>query len=107
MARYSRRTARLLGAIEDAGAAVPEHLAGDDLPHFDFHPENVLVDASGAVTGVVDWDGASRSNGVLDLMTLRFDLAHRRSRSRRHRRRPAVAGLLGAHEPAPGRLVHP
>jgi Phosphotransferase enzyme family len=77
MARYDRRTARLLAAIEEAGAAVPEHLAGDDLTHFDFHPENVLVDASGAVTGVVDWDGASRSNGVLDLMTLRFDLAHR------------------------------
>lgn len=77
MARYSRGTARLLAAVQEAGAAVPEHLEGDDLVHFDFHPENVLVDASGAVTGVVDWDGASRSQGVLDLMTLRFDLANR------------------------------
>jgi Ser/Thr protein kinase RdoA (MazF antagonist) len=55
MARYDRRTARLLAAIEEPGAAVPERLDGDDLVHFDFHPENVLVDASGSVTGVVDW----------------------------------------------------
>jgi len=77
LARYDRRTARLLAVVEEIGAAVPEHLAGDDLVHFDFHPENVLVDAAGVVTGVVDWDGAGRSNGYLDLVTLRFDLAHR------------------------------
>jgi aminoglycoside phosphotransferase (APT) family kinase protein len=77
MAAYSRRTARLLAVIEQAGRAVPERLPGDDLVHFDFHPENVLVDGEGSVTGVVDWDGAARSDGALDLMTLRFDLAHR------------------------------
>jgi hypothetical protein len=77
LAHYDRRTARLLAEVEEIGAAVPEQLAGDDLVHFDFHPENVLVDAAGAVTGVVDWDGAGRSNGYLDLFTLRFDLARR------------------------------
>jgi hypothetical protein len=77
LARYDRRTARLLAAVEEAGAAVPERLAGDDLVHLDFHPENVLVDAAGAVTGVVDWDGAGRGDGYLDLFTLRFDLARR------------------------------
>jgi hypothetical protein len=77
MASYDRSTARLLAAIEEAGAALPEHLDGGDLAHCDFHPEDVLVDASGSVTGVVDWDGACRSDGVLDLMTLRFDLARR------------------------------
>jgi hypothetical protein len=77
LAHYDRRTARLLAEVEEIGAAVPERLAGDDLVHFDFHPENVLVDTAGAVTGVVDWDGAGRSNGYLDLFTLRFDLAHR------------------------------
>ncbi len=56
---------------------VPECLPGDDLVHFDFHPENVLVDPAGAVTGVVDWDGAGRSHGYFDLFTLRFDLARR------------------------------
>jgi hypothetical protein len=77
LASYDRRTARLLAAIEEIGAAVPEQLAGNDLVHFDFHPENVLVDAAGSVTGVVDWDGAGRGNGYLDLFTLRFDLARR------------------------------
>ena len=54
-----------LPGVEEIGAAVPGHLAGDDLVHFDFHPENVLADAAGAVTGVVDWDGASRGDGAL------------------------------------------
>ena len=77
MATYDQRTARLLAVIEQAGAELPEHLAGSDLVHFDLHPENVLVDEAGEVTGVVDWDGAARSNGALDLMTVRFDLARR------------------------------
>jgi Ser/Thr protein kinase RdoA (MazF antagonist) len=77
LAAYGRRTARLLAQIEEAGAAVPVHLAGTDLVHSDFHPENVLVDGAGTVTGVVDWDGAGRSNGYFDLYTLRFDLALR------------------------------
>lgn len=36
MASYDQRTAALLGQIEEAGAELPEHLAGDDLVHFDF-----------------------------------------------------------------------
>jgi hypothetical protein len=77
MASYDQRTAALLGQIEEAGAELPEHLAGDDLVHFDFHPGNMLVDRAGALTGLVDWDGAARADGTLDLMTLRFDLARR------------------------------
>jgi hypothetical protein len=77
MADYDRRTARLLAEIEAAGAELPERLAGDDLVHFDFHAGNVLVDQAGTVTGLVDWDGAARAHGALDLMTLRFDLARR------------------------------
>ncbi len=87
MARYSRRTARLLAAIEEVGVSVPAHLNGDDLAHYDFHSGNVLVDSEGTVTGVVDWDGASRGNGDLDLFTLRFDLA---------RRAPGLGMQLGA-----------
>jgi len=97
MASYDRRTARLLAVIEDAGAELPEHLVGDDLVHFDLHPENVLVDGVGEVTGVVDWDGAGRSDGALDLMTLRFDLARRAPELGRW-----VGGLL--RESAPSRL---
>jgi Ser/Thr protein kinase RdoA (MazF antagonist) len=87
MAGYDGRTARLLAEIEAAGAQLPEHLAGDDLVHFDFHPGNVLIDQAGTVTGVVDWDGAARAHGALDLMTLRFDLA---------RRAPDLGRWLGA-----------
>jgi Phosphotransferase enzyme family len=87
MAHYDRHTARLLDQIEEAGAELPERLPGDDLVHFDFHPDNVLVDQSGAVTGVVDWAGAARADGTLDLMTLRFDLA---------RRAPELGRALGA-----------
>jgi hypothetical protein len=77
MASYDPRTAQLLAVIEEAGAGLPEHLTGEDLVHFDLHPENVLADETGEVTGVVDWDGAARSDRALDLMTLRFDLARR------------------------------
>jgi len=100
MASYDRRTARLLAAIEKAGAELPEQLAGEDLVHFDLHPENVLVDDTGEVTGVVDWDGAARSDGALDLMTLRFDLARRAPEDGRW-----VAGLLRESVPEPVRLA--
>jgi aminoglycoside phosphotransferase (APT) family kinase protein len=43
--------------------------------HMDFHPGNVLVDRTGAVTGIVDWDGAGRGDHRFALVTLRFDLA--------------------------------
>jgi hypothetical protein len=77
LARYDRRTVRLLADVEKIGLEVPGSLVGDDLVHFDFHPENVLVDDGGTVTGVVDWDGVAASNGDFDLYTLRFDLAWR------------------------------
>ncbi|HZE33852.1 MAG TPA: aminoglycoside phosphotransferase family protein [Actinoallomurus sp.] len=77
LADYDRRTADLLAAIREIGVTTHDHLCGDDLVHFDFHPENVLVDASGAMTGVIDWDAACRGNGDFDLITLRFDLARR------------------------------
>ncbi|NBE98297.1 aminoglycoside phosphotransferase [Nonomuraea sp. KC401] len=74
---YDGRTRRLLGEVEEIGRAFPDVLQGDDLVHVDFHPENVLVDARGTVTGVIDWDGAARGDGDFDLVTLRFDLAGR------------------------------
>jgi Phosphotransferase enzyme family len=75
MASYDKATARLLAAVEEIGAAEPDCLAGVDLVHFDFHPENVLVTRSGRISGVVDWDGANRSDSTFDLFTLRFVLA--------------------------------
>jgi hypothetical protein len=72
LAGHDRRTARLLSWIEAVGAASPPAMAGDDLVHLDFHPGNVLVDGSGAVTGIIDWDGAARGDRRFDLVTLRF-----------------------------------
>jgi len=80
LASYDRRTARVLDWVHDVGAD-RDTADGDDLLHLDFHPANVLTDATPdggtAITGVVDWDGAARGDGRIDLVTLRLDLALR------------------------------
>jgi hypothetical protein len=73
LATYSERSVRLLDWIHQVGAT-GSAMVGDDLVHLDFHPGNVLVD-SGRVTGVIDWDGATRGDRHFDLVTLRFMLA--------------------------------
>jgi hypothetical protein len=73
LAAHSARSARLLGWIHEVGAE-GSAMIGDDLVHLDFHPGNVLVDR-GRLTGVIDWDGATRGDRHLDLVTLRFTLA--------------------------------
>ncbi len=75
LAQYDDRTRRLLDVIRRIGTASPHRMAGDDLVHLDFHAGNVLVDRTGAVTGVVDWDGVARGDHRFALVTLRFDLA--------------------------------
>jgi aminoglycoside phosphotransferase (APT) family kinase protein len=40
--------------------------AGDRLLHLDLHPFNVLVDAGGAVTGVLDWANTAAGHPDLD-----------------------------------------
>ena len=81
---YDNRTRSLLDQVEEIGRAFPDTLEGDDLVHTDFHPENVLVDATGTVTGVIDWDGVTRGDADFDLFTLHFDLAHRSPALRVH-----------------------
>ncbi|SDH71114.1 phosphotransferase family protein [Nonomuraea jiangxiensis] len=93
---YDGRTRRLLDQVEEVGRAFPDTLEGDDLVHTDFHPENVLIDAEGTVTGVIDWDGATRGDAGFDLFTLGFDLAHRA---------PHLAPDLHAIVPSPVLLV--
>jgi hypothetical protein len=73
LAAYSDRTRRLLDRIHEAGATGSQ-MIGDDLTHMDFHPGNVLI-SDGRLTGVVDWDGATRGDRHFDLVTLRFWLA--------------------------------
>ena len=71
---HSPRTAALLERIHEVGAESGTVMAGDDLVHMDFHPGNVLVDG-GRLSGLVDWDGATRGDRHLDLVTLQFWLA--------------------------------
>ena len=75
LAQYDERTRRLLDLVRRIGTGHASRMAGDDLVHLDFHPGNVLVDRTGTVTGVVDWDGIGRGDHRFALVTLRFDLA--------------------------------
>jgi phosphotransferase family enzyme len=75
LAQYDDRTRRLLDLVRRIGAGHANRMAGDDLVHLDFHAGNVLVDRTGAVTGIVDWDGVGRGDHAFALVTLRFDLA--------------------------------
>jgi len=76
LADYSPRSAALLERVHAVGAESGSVMVGDDLVHLDFHPGNVLVDG-GRVTGLIDWDGATRGDRHFDLVTLRFWLTGR------------------------------
>ncbi|MFF0263954.1 phosphotransferase [Kribbella sp. NPDC004536] len=76
--RCDDRTRRLLGWVHEVGRGEPGGMSGDDLVHLDFHTGNVLVDDTGTVTGIVDWDGIGRGDRHFGLVTLRFD-AHVRT----------------------------
>lgn len=75
--RYDDSTRRLLGWIHEVGRSEPGGMTGDDLVHLDFHTGNVLVDDTGAITGIVDWDGIGRGDRLFGLVTLRFDASVR------------------------------
>ncbi len=74
LAGWDDRTRRLLGWVHEVGRDSGSTAPGDDLVHLDFHPENVLVDDTGRITGIIDWDAAGRGDARLALVTLAFDL---------------------------------
>ncbi len=96
LAQYDDRTRRLLALIRRIGAESPLTMPGDDLVHLDFTTGNVLVDRTGAVTGVVDWDGVGRGDHRFALVTLRFDLAAPAPDAAGRSARAAAAGWLDA-----------
>jgi aminoglycoside phosphotransferase (APT) family kinase protein len=61
--------------VRKVGETGQATMQGDDLVHLDFHPENVLVDEDGSITGIVDWDGIARGDRRFMLVTLRFSAA--------------------------------
>lgn len=69
--RHNRRSAALERWIASVGDDHPGRLAGYDAVHHDFHPGNMLA-TGGSITGIVDWDAASRGDRRFDLVTLRF-----------------------------------
>jgi aminoglycoside phosphotransferase (APT) family kinase protein len=70
---HSTRTQPMDRWITSAGASHPRCLSGDDAVHCDYHPGNILT-SHGHITGVIDWDGATRGDRRLDLVTLRFGI---------------------------------
>lgn len=60
---------RLTAAIERFRAEVSPVLATapQQIVHGDFHPGNVLIDDSGAISGIVDFGDVSRTAGVCDV----------------------------------------
>jgi aminoglycoside phosphotransferase (APT) family kinase protein len=77
--RYDDRTRRLLDWVHEVGRSAPEPaMRGDDLVHLDYHTGNALVDDTGQLTGIIDWDGIGRGDRRFGLVTLRFDVWGRR-----------------------------
>ena len=71
----SRRSAAVLDRVRAVGAdADPAWFPADGLAHLDLHTDNVLVGDDGAVTGIVDWEGACAGDPRFDLVRYAFDL---------------------------------
>jgi hypothetical protein len=68
--RYDTRTRSLIDRIEAFGGSLAvEDFAGHDVVHWDLHPGNLLVDASG-LSAVVDTDFALVGDAAFDLVML-------------------------------------
>ncbi|MGW7681686.1 phosphotransferase [Kribbella sp. NPDC054772] len=71
--RLGERGRRLLERLLAVDGGRPFRMQGDDLVHTDYTPGNVLFDAAGNVTGVVDWNaGASRGDRHYALLGLQW-----------------------------------
>nr|WP_273378516.1 phosphotransferase [Actinopolymorpha pittospori] len=75
LAGYDTRTRRMLDLIREVGRDGPDEFTGNDLVHPDYTPPNVLVDESGHISGIVDWNGGiTRGDRCFALVGLRADL---------------------------------
>lgn len=78
--RHSSRALRLLDAIRGTSGDRGMDVSGDDLVHVDLTVGNMLFDAKGNISGVIDWNyGVARGDrffGVVKLLhTLSFAIA--------------------------------
>jgi hypothetical protein len=62
---FGPKTAALLERVHAVGERHGDHLVGDDIVHYDYHPGNVLVDPDrpDVVSWVVDWGGVRPGRG--------------------------------------------
>jgi len=73
---HGDRSRRLLRRIQEIERSAPSDLPGSDLVHPDYGLGNVLFDASGAISGIIDWNGgACRGDFRFALLTLCNNLA--------------------------------
>lgn len=69
---HSAETAAMLPEMQEhARAAERLHSETHDAVHFDFNPQNILVEGD-AITAVIDWEGCRRGDRAFDLATLLF-----------------------------------
>ncbi len=74
--RHSARARRLLHHIRDTATGGPD-IEGDDLVHVDLTVPNVLFDADGGISGLVDWNyGVARGDRHHGLVKLLHNLSH-------------------------------
>ena len=74
LAAHSARSRVILNAIQTIGREHPGEAEGDDLHHVDLDLSNVLIDKSGSVVGVVDWNlGVFRGDRNQALVKTRFE----------------------------------
>jgi Ser/Thr protein kinase RdoA (MazF antagonist) len=73
MHAHSDRTRRIVELAESIGAdADPSWFRETGIMHLDLHPGNLLFAHDGAVTGVVDWEGATVGDPLFDLTSFAF-----------------------------------
>jgi Ser/Thr protein kinase RdoA (MazF antagonist) len=73
--RGDRRSAAVLDRIEAVGADSDASWFPDDgLVHLDLHTDNVLIGDDGALSGIIDWEGACAGDHRFDLVAFAFDL---------------------------------
>jgi aminoglycoside phosphotransferase (APT) family kinase protein len=70
-----RRSTAVLDRVEAVGAdAEPAWFPTDGFVHLDLHTDNLLAGDDGALTGIIDWEGACGGDPRFDLVTFAYDL---------------------------------
>ena len=73
---HSARARRIVSRARAAGGHHEQDVVGDDLVHVDLTVPNMLFDAEGRITGVIDWNyGVARGDRYFGLVKLLHNLS--------------------------------